>query len=62
RRLSRIAQRRLVRLDSLVQRRVGGECEIELHDMLEGAAQCTACPFNPGNDDDQGDNDHGGGD
>jgi hypothetical protein len=28
--------------------------------MLEGAAQCTACPLNPGDDDDQGDDDHGG--
>jgi len=63
RRLSRIAERRLVRLDSLVQHRFGGECELALHDMLEGAAQCTACPFHPGDDgddDDQGDNDHGG--
>jgi len=62
RRLSRIAERRLARLDSLVQRRFHGECQIELHDMLEGAAQCTACPLDPGDDDDQGDNDHGGGD
>jgi len=62
RRLSRIAGRRLVRLDSLVQRRFGGECRIELHNMLEGAAQCTACPLNPGDGDDQGDDDHGGGD
>jgi cysteine-rich repeat protein len=56
RRLSRIAQRRLARLDAVVERRFGGECQIALHDMLEGAAQCTACPFDPGDDD------HGGGD
>jgi hypothetical protein len=60
RRLSHIAERRLARLDAVVERRFGGECEIELHDMLEGAAQCAACPFSPG-DDDPG-NDHHGGD
>jgi hypothetical protein len=46
----------------VVERRFDGECQIALHDMLEGAAQCTACPFVPGDDDDQGggDGDHGG--
>jgi len=63
RKLQRIASIRLARLDTLVARRLGGECEIEMHDLLERAAQCTVCsgdddgPF----DDHHGDDDHGHG-
>jgi len=55
-RLARIAERRLARLDALVERRLGGECQVEVHDMIETAGQCAACPFTPG-DDHHGDDD-----
>jgi cysteine-rich repeat protein len=58
RRLQRIARVRLARLDALVARRLGGDCEIEVHDLLERAAQCTVCV---GDDDGPGDDDHGRG-
>jgi hypothetical protein len=57
-RLARIAERRLARLDALVERRLGGACQVEVHDMIETAGQCAACPFTPGDDhhgDDDGD-------
>jgi cysteine-rich repeat protein len=64
-RLARIAERRLARIDAVVERRLGGECGIEVHDMIEAAGACAACPFVPGEDghhggdDDQGHDDHG---
>ncbi len=57
RRLAHLAQIRLARLDALVARRLGGDCEIEVHDLVERASQCAACPFDdpfdhrPGDDD-----------
>jgi hypothetical protein len=56
RRLQRIARVRLARLDALVARRLGGECEIEVRDLLERAAQCTVCV---GDDDGPSDDRHG---
>jgi cysteine-rich repeat protein len=56
-RLARIAERRLARLDALAEHRLGGECQIEVHDMIEAAGQCVACPFTPGDDHHGGDDD-----
>jgi cysteine-rich repeat protein len=58
RRLARRARLRLARLDALVARRLGGDCEIEVHDLVERASQCAFCPF----DDDPSDDRHGRGD
>jgi cysteine-rich repeat protein len=55
RRLARRARRRLARLDALIARRLGGDCEIEAHDLVERASQCAFCPF----DDDPSDDRHG---
>src|SRR5262245_15121880 len=62
--LTRLARVRLARLDAIVARRFGGECEIELHDMLEHAVLCTTCPVDDHPDDghhgDDGNDDHQG--
>src|SRR5262245_55935017 len=62
RRLQRIARVRLARLDALVSRRLGGDCEIEVRDLLERAAQCTVCSGDDDgpSDDHQGDDDNQG--
>jgi cysteine-rich repeat protein len=49
-RLARIADRRLARIDAVVGRRLAGACEIGVHDMIEAAGQCAACPSVPGDD------------
>ena len=43
--LARRAIRQLSQVDHLVARRLGGACQIELHDMVERATRCAACPL-----------------
>ena len=45
RRLARLARLRLGRLDALVERLLGGDCEVELRDLVEQASRCVFCPF-----------------
>jgi cysteine-rich repeat protein len=66
RRLARLARLQLARLDALVARRLGGDCEIEVRDLVEHASLCAFCPVGDDHfdgrhgDDDQGDDDHQG--
>jgi cysteine-rich repeat protein len=62
RRLARIARIRLARINRMIDRRLGGDCEIEASDLVERASICAFCPFDGhhGGDDDQGDDDHQG--
>ena len=61
RRLARLARIRLDRLHTIVEHRLGGECALEVGDLVEHASLCAFCPFDdqPGDhdgpDDDQGD-------
>jgi cysteine-rich repeat protein len=60
RRLARLARLRLARLDALVARRLGGDCEIEVHDLVERASRCAFCPFDDDPSDDLPDHDDDG--
>ncbi len=53
RRLARLARVRLARLETMIERRLGGDCEGEWRDVVERAARCAFCPFDdePGDDD-----------
>lgn len=58
RRLARLAGLRLARLEALVERRLGGDCAVEIDDLVERASRCAACPFDDNHDDDdRGDDD-----
>ena len=50
--LTHLARVQLARLDRLVARHADGDCELELHDMLEHAMECAACPAEPHSGDD----------
>jgi len=62
RRLTRIARIRLARLDNLVARRLGGDCELEMHDLVEHASRCAVCRPDDDRSDDRDDGDRGRGD
>lgn len=57
RRLARRARFRLARLETLVERRLGGDCEVEIDDLVERASRCAACPFDDDRHDDRDDDD-----
>ena len=61
RRLTRIARIRLARLDNLVARRLGGDCELEMHDLVEHASRCAFCRPDDDRSDDRDDDDRGRG-